>query len=202
LASAIIFSKGITRAATLAVAAMFLSIAAWPDVGVTERELDQAQASVQRMFGKETKAVLVTIPLLSQDKEAVFILCNQRWGGDTLVVLASFKGNAAAGYAVVDNVKGKDQLITYIVAVDSSLVVKDLEILAYREAYGGEVRYKSWQKQFFGRRPGEELRPGKEIKNISGATISARSVTFGVKKVLSVLAAVRDRLPHTPLETQ
>jgi len=202
LASATIFSKSITRAAALAGAAMFLSIAAWPNVGVTERELDQAQASVQRMFGKETKTVLVAIPLSSQDKEAVFTLSNQRWSGDTLVVLASFKGNASAGYAVVDNVKGKDQLITYIVVVDSSLGVKDLEILSYREAYGGEVRNKSWQKQFIGRRSGEKLRPGREIKNISGATISARSVTFGVNKVLSMLAAVRDRLPRTPLEAR
>jgi Na+-translocating ferredoxin:NAD+ oxidoreductase RnfG subunit len=118
------------------------------------------------------------------------------------VILASFRNGTVAGYGVVDNVKGKDQLITYFVIVDSSLAVHDLEILAYREAYGGEVRYKSWQEQFRGKRPGDRLRAGRDIKNITGATISARSVTLGVEKVLSVLAVVGDRLPVTPMEAR
>jgi Na+-translocating ferredoxin:NAD+ oxidoreductase RnfG subunit len=114
-----------------------------------------------------------------------------------LKVLVPTAANAVLGYAVVDDVRGKDQLITYLVTVTPELVIKDVEILIYRESYGGEVRNSSWLRQFFNKRPGDELRPGREIRSITGATISSRAVTLGVKRVLSLLHVLRSRLPHT-----
>lgn len=177
---------------------MVLAVGVLSAGGISGRDLARAHEHLLRIFDG-AKTLQVAIPLSSHDKDRLFAACNQRWPGDTLMIFASFRARTLAGYGVVDNVKGKDQLITYLVAVDPSLAVKDLEIIAYREAYGGEVGYKSWQKQFLGKQPGDNLRPGREIKNISGATISARSVTLGVTRVLAMLAVVRDRLPRTPV---
>jgi Na+-translocating ferredoxin:NAD+ oxidoreductase RnfG subunit len=96
----------------------------------------------------------------------------------------------AAGAAMVDEVPGKSERITILVATDRAGVLKDIEVLAYRESYGGEVAQESWRAQFRGRKAGEPLRVGRQIRNISGATISTNSVAAGVARTLAALAAL------------
>src|SRR2546426_5276179 len=91
------------------------------------------------------------------------------------------------GFAAVGNVLGKDQPITYLVAIDSTDRLKDVDILVYREPYGGEVAYEPWRRQFRGKSTGDSLRVGKEIRSISGATISVHAVTLGVRRMLAEL---------------
>jgi Na+-translocating ferredoxin:NAD+ oxidoreductase RnfG subunit len=93
------------------------------------------------------------------------------------------------GFAQVRNVKGKDQPITFLVAIDSANALKDIDVLVYREPYGGEVAYEPWRKQFRGKTSGAPLEVGKDIRNVSGATISSHSVTLGVRKALADLTA-------------
>jgi Na+-translocating ferredoxin:NAD+ oxidoreductase RnfG subunit len=110
---------------------------------------------------------------------------------DTATVYRISRGGALLGFAQVRNSKGKDQPITYLVAIDSASALKDIDILVYREPRGGEVAYDSWRKQFRGKTTGAPLQVGKDIKNISGATISSNSVTRGVKQTLAELTAWR-----------
>lgn len=93
-------------------------------------------------------------------------------------------GNGRAGWFIVDRVLGKHEMITYAVALSPEGAVKRIEILEYREAYGGEVRNPNWRQQFVGKRFGSKLQLGKDIKNISGATLSSRHVTDGVRRLL------------------
>ena len=58
-----------------------------------------------------------------------------------------------------------------------------------REPYGGEVAYEPWRRQFRGARATDSLRVGKEIRSISGATISVHAVTLGVRRLLADLTA-------------
>ena len=95
------------------------------------------------------------------------------------------------GFAQVRNVKGKDQPITFLVAVDGHDALKDIDVLVYREPYGGEVAYEPWRKQFRGKTTTAPLIVGKDIKNISGATISSHSVTLGIRKALADFTAWR-----------
>ena len=94
-------------------------------------------------------------------------------------------------YAVVDNVFGKEQFITYMVVFDNAERIKALEILVYREAYGGEITYKSFRKQFENKQYSDDLRIGGEIRNITGATISSHAVTTGVRKVAALFHAIQ-----------
>ena len=112
------------------------------------------------------------------------------------VVYCALSDTGVIGYIVQDDVRGKDQPITYAVAVGPDLAIRALEILAYREAYGGEVRNGSWRSQFLGKSPGDPLRPGREISAITGATISSRAVTLGVRRILIFLDIIRGRLPR------
>jgi Na+-translocating ferredoxin:NAD+ oxidoreductase RnfG subunit len=108
---------------------------------------------------------------------------------DTVSVLRASQGGALLGFARVRNVKGKDQPITYLVAIDSHDALKDVDVLVYREPYGGEVAYDPWRKQFRGKSANAPLVVGKDIRNISGATISSHSVTLGVRQTLAELTS-------------
>lgn len=108
---------------------------------------------------------------------------------DTSFVLRVSKTGTLLGFAQVRNVKGKDQPITYLVAITPANVLKDIDVLVYREPYGGEVAYEPWRKQFRGKSASAPLVVGKDIRNISGATISSHSVTLGVRKALADLTA-------------
>jgi len=108
---------------------------------------------------------------------------------DTTTVLRVSRGDTLLGFAAVGNVIGKDQPITFLVAVDPTDRLKDVDILAYREPYGGEVAYEPWRRQFRGARATDSLRVGREIRAISGATISVHAVTLGVRRLLADLTA-------------
>jgi Na+-translocating ferredoxin:NAD+ oxidoreductase RnfG subunit len=108
---------------------------------------------------------------------------------DTVSVLRISRDGALLGFAQVRNVKGKEQPITFLVAVDGHDALKDVDVLVYREPYGGEVAYEPWRKQFRGKTVTAPLSVGKDIKNISGATISSHSVTLGIRKALADLTA-------------
>lgn len=103
---------------------------------------------------------------------------------------------AFGGHFFVDRVIGKHEFITYGVGVDPAGHVIGLEILEYLESYGGEVERPDWRAQFYGKSLANSLLDfGEDIDGISGATLSARNITDGVRKLLILL----DEVPDLPL---
>lgn len=102
-------------------------------------------------------------------------------------VVAAYKGEKLLGYMVQDDVIGKFELISYAVGVNPDASVRQVEILAYRESHGSEIRLPAWRRQFVGKsaRSGD-LRIGGGINNISGATLSCTHVTDGVRRIAAV----------------
>jgi len=94
-------------------------------------------------------------------------------------------GGRAVGFFVFDRVVGKHLLIDYAVALDPGGQVRNVEILQYRESYGGEIRSPSWLAQFVGKTSASPLEVGKDIRNISGATLSSTHVTEGVRRIVA-----------------
>ena len=92
------------------------------------------------------------------------------------------------GYFFVDAVIGKHDLITYAVALTADGKVRQVEILEYREAYGGDVRNPRWRAQFNGKQHGDSVAIGEGIQNISGATLSCTHVTDGIRRLLATYA--------------
>jgi len=90
------------------------------------------------------------------------------------------------GWFIVDDVLGKHELITYAVALDTQGRVRGVEILVYRESHGGEIRDPQWRLQFAGKTARDPLALDRDIRNISGATLSCRHVTDGVKRILAM----------------
>jgi hypothetical protein len=94
-------------------------------------------------------------------------------------------GGRPLGLFVLDHVIGKHLFIDYAVALDTSGRVQRVEILQYRESYGGEVREPSWLDQFVGKTAASPLKVGSDIRNISGATLSSLHLTEGVKRIVA-----------------
>ncbi|WP_407167751.1 FMN-binding protein [Bradyrhizobium sp. ORS 111] len=97
-------------------------------------------------------------------------------------------GGKVAGFFVFDRVIGKHLYIDYAVALTPGGAVHKVEILQYRESYGGEIRSPSWLAQFVGKTSGSALKINGDIRNISGATLSSTHVTEGVKRILTAYA--------------
>ena len=97
---------------------------------------------------------------------------------------------ALRGYAVVTEEVGKYRPITFMVGVTPELAVRDVAVLVYRESRGGEVRRRRFLDQYRGKRARDPIATNRDIINISGATISVRSLNAGVKRVLAELTAL------------
>jgi FMN-binding protein len=128
-------------------------------------------ASLERIFGRDIQSDSLSLP-----------------GAPIFRVSRS---GTILGFAGLRNARGKDQPISYLVAVDTTLTLLDVDILVYREAYGGEIAYEAWRKQFRGKRPSDPLQVGRDIRGISGATISVNAVTLGVRQTLADFASRR-----------
>ncbi len=159
----------------LFVAAPFAIIAPWAHASVY-LSVEQAQ---QAIF---PGATYVAENLTLTDEQARAIA--QRSGVRVRVLEQGIWRVPGAGWFIVDEVVGKHEFITYALGIDRNGAVRGIEILEYRESYGHEVRNAAWRKQFAGKTAADPLRLDQDIGNISGATLSCRHVTDGVKRLL------------------
>jgi hypothetical protein len=100
---------------------------------------------------------------------------------------------SGGGWFIVDEVVGKHEYITFALSLDATGGVKDVEVLDYRETYGYEIREAAWRAQFTGKHHGAKLKLGDDIRNISGATLSCKHITDGVRRLLATYAIVLAR---------
>ncbi len=89
------------------------------------------------------------------------------------------------GWFLLDEVVGKHEFITYAVGLTEEGAVKQIEVMDYRETYGGQVRDEKWRAQFIGKKHGAKLKLDDDIQNISGATLSSRHLAEGVRRLLA-----------------
>jgi len=157
---------------------------------LTEDEINHAE-----VFMTEEDAVKIMLPKseqirkdvirLSQEKKDVI---EQRIGWkfpeESFELYIGETGDTIDGYAMVNNTIGKHKHMTYMVGVDNRGACTDVELLVFREAKGSEVRRKRFNAQYEGKTVSDPIRINKDIINITGATMSVRSISAGVKRVL------------------
>ncbi len=95
-------------------------------------------------------------------------------------------GGRLLGFFIFDRVIGKHLYIDYAVSLDPGGRIRQVDILQYRESYGGEIRSASWLAQFAGKSNASALQVGNDIRNISGATLSSHHVAEGVKRIMAI----------------
>jgi Na+-translocating ferredoxin:NAD+ oxidoreductase RnfG subunit len=88
---------------------------------------------------------------------------------------------------------GKMNEFDYMIVFNKDLSILKIKVLVYREDQGGEIGSNRWLKQFKGKKDPEKMKFGHDIQNISGATLSARSITEDVKKVVRKMNELRNK---------
>ena len=121
----------------------------------------------------------IAVTLTKDQKTKIRKLAKTRIYSDKLNVYRSAQGN----WFILDQVIGKHEFSDLAVCIDNTGKVTGIEVLEYRESYGHEIINPKWLAQFYGRDNSKRLRLTKEIKNISGATLSCRHVTDGINRL-------------------
>lgn len=76
----------------------------------------------------------------------------------------------------------------YFIIFDSLKKVKVVRVFNYEATHGHEVIIKKWLDQFSGYDCNKQLRVGKEVDSISGATISVNAIVTDVKEKTMLLS--------------
>lgn len=128
------------------------------------------------------------------DEEKSFLKESHKIFLDSIDIILALTSQKIVGCGIINNIKGKSLPITYLTVLDTDGNIIDIYIMKYRETHGGEIQNKSFRKQFQGKNFTSSLEIGKDIKSISGATISSHSITIGVKNTLIIFNTVKDNI--------
>ncbi len=144
---------------------------------------DEAEYFLRNFFPNELELKFGKYIIPKDLKNKIEKDTGQKFYKDFLYVWKIFGKGGHYATAILDNVYGKSLPITFIVIFDLYGKIQSVEIIKYREQYGGQVTEKRWLKQFNNRDSFSNYAVGNEISSISGATISVNSITKGVKKL-------------------
>ena len=97
---------------------------------------------------------------------------------------------ATDGYAMIANEIGKEQFITFMVAMTREFRVLRVSLLVFRETRGWEVEDRRFSDQFRGKSSTDRLVVGSDIIGVTGATLSSRAFCRGIKKALVICEAL------------
>lgn len=153
------------------------------ELGHMEIYLTEDEAA-KVMFPDSENIHRETLTLAAEQKAFIEQRIGWKFPETSFTVYIGKTKNQIDGYAIVQNTIGKHRPITYMVGVDEEGEVTNFEVLVYRETRGNEIRTKRFNYQYQGKDVRDPIRINRDIINISGATMSVRSASAGVKRVL------------------
>ncbi len=160
---------------------------------LTEQEMTHAEVFLQEeealtlIFPTSKKIRKELLHLTPQQKELIESRIGWKFPEETFEVYIGETGDTLDGYAMIHNTIGKHKPMTYMVGIDPRGQVTHVELMVFRESRGSEVRKKRFNYQYEGKTVLDPVRINKDIINISGATMSVRSMSAGVKRVLVLI---------------
>ncbi|MFQ5852791.1 MAG: FMN-binding protein, partial [Candidatus Binatia bacterium] len=162
---------------------------AWGQEGVFLKEEEAPKAVFPEATGFDRKAIPSTSELREKIKQRMGRTRTSLWEASYTTFIAG-KGDRILGYVVIVEEIGKHRPITFVVGVEKDGRVRDVALMVYREPYGGEVKDKRFLAQYEGKGLKAPLLPYRDIRNITGATLSVEAIGRGVKKALALVEIV------------
>ncbi len=157
---------------------------------LTDQEMNMAEVYLQEedslkiMLPKSERIRKDVLKLSPEKKRLIEERIGWKFPEESFDVYIGETGTQVDGYALVQNTIGKHKPMTYMVGIDSKGQVSDIELLIFRESRGSEIRQKRFNAQYEGKTVNDPVRLNKDIINISGPTMSVRSMSAGIKRVL------------------
>nr|MBI3613922.1 FMN-binding protein [Nitrospirota bacterium] len=147
-------------------------------------EFLEEEEALKTMFPNSERIRKEILRLSPDQKRTVETIIGWKFPEESFEVYVGETGAIVDGYAMVQNTIGKHKPMTYLVGVDNKGRVINVELLVFRESRGSEVGTKRFNYQYEGKTVLDPIRINKDIINISGATMSVRSMSAGVKRVV------------------
>jgi len=146
------------------------------------------QQSVEAVLGSDRPIAWKEISLAGIDEEKLD-LRQRKPLADTLH-LGRVDTDEGTRWIIPEIAPSKSETYSFLLYLDEEKRIVDVDVLEYRESYGNEIDYSFFRRQFHGKSKPGDIRFGRSIQNISGATISARSMTYAVHDLLSIVNTV------------
>ena len=168
-------------------------------IGLTPFAVAAATRADSKFLSLE-EALELAFPECERERENVFLTMEQREKAEKLAggklesrLLLRFtatRKNAGeepklAGWAYVDTHKVRAKRETLLIVLNPDDSIRRLEVLGFAEPLEYLPRA-NWYAQFLGKKLNKDLRIKRDIKNVSGATLTAEATTSAVRRVLSV----------------
>ncbi len=146
------------------------------------------QEAIEKLMPEATTHVTDSSKALTPElKKRLEDLLGRRMEEEKYIFIIGMKEGKASAYSVILNLIGKERPITFMIVINPDGRVRAVEVLVYRESQGSEIRDPRFMRQFEGKTIMSELRAGRDIDAITGATLSSRSATYAVKKALALV---------------
>lgn len=157
---------------------------------LTDQEMSHAEVflseedALKLMFPNSQRIRKEVLRLSPDQKLLVESRIGWKFPEESFELFVGETGATIDGYAMVQNTIGKHKPMTYMVGLDKTGTISNVELLIFRESRGSEVRQKRFNSQYEGKTALDPVRINRDIINISGATMSVRSMSAGIKRVL------------------
>jgi Na+-translocating ferredoxin:NAD+ oxidoreductase RnfG subunit len=151
--------------------------AATPQAVTDTRDLGVAQAVFPGATALRDMAVPPGTPPVGEADEMIVKMIGHH--GDCL------------GYWVEATVAARSGPFRIRILVDSNLTVKQTQVVSYSWERGRDVRKPDFTRQFEGKGPDSPLQIGEDIDAMTGATLSSRAMTRGVRDTISMLGTIQ-----------
>ncbi|HEY4594500.1 MAG TPA: FMN-binding protein, partial [Thermoanaerobaculia bacterium] len=104
------------------------------------------------------------------------------------------RGGQPAGTAYFDTHKVRTLPETLMIVVDPQGKVSRVEVLSFAEPED-YLPPNRWYGQFAGQGLGDDLALGRHIRNVTGASLTARATTEAVRRVLALHQVISSQAP-------
>ena len=161
-------------------------------------------AARAKSYQTQQQAIAAAFPLLRIDRKVLFLnkdqaerierLAQTKVASRVISYYVSRSSAGVAGVAFFDRQIVRDMPVTFMVAVKPSGEVDRVEILAFEETedYLPPLR---WLQLYRKRRLNDDLRIGRSIPHITGASLTSQAMNDGVRRALATFeVGVKDTL--------
>lgn len=156
------------------------------ELGQEEIYLTPEEAA-KLMFPKSERIRKEIITLQPEQKTLIQELIGWQFPETSFECFIGETNGKIDGWALIQNTIGKHKPMTYMVGINPQGEASNVEVLVFRESRGSEVRTKRFNYQYEGKNLHDPIRINRDIINISGATMSVRSMSAGVKRALVIV---------------
>ncbi len=159
------------------------------------KEGSQSGKALRRAFPDAEHIDKKTVLVLSEQREKIESVTGVESADRTFSYYEARKADQDLGYAVIARGSGKSGKFKYMVVITPEGRIEKVEILEYKGTRGAGIKQEQFLAQFRGKATNDRLKLLTDIDAVTGATVSSRALTEGVREALAYLCVILDLEP-------